>query len=42
MSGKTTHAARLVATMLASGVERILTSNKAHFARFAEVTVETP
>lgn len=39
--GKTTHDARLVATMLANGVTRILTFNGGHFARFAEITVET-
>lgn len=42
VSGKTTHDARLVATMLANGVGRILTFNGAHFARFAEVRVEEP
>lgn len=42
VSGKTTHDARLVATMLANGVGRILTFNGAHFARFAEVTVDVP
>ena len=42
VSGKTTHDARLVATMLANGVTRILTFNGTHFARFAEITVETP
>ena len=42
VSGKTTHDARLVATMLANGVTRVLTFNGAHFARFAEITVEPP
>lgn len=40
--GKTTHDARLVATMLANDVDRILTFNGAHFVRFAEITVEIP
>lgn len=42
VKGKLMHDARLVATMLANDVARILTFNGAHFARFAEITVETP
>lgn len=42
VSGKTTHDARLAATMRANGVDRILTSNARDFARFAEIKVETP
>lgn len=42
VSGKPTHDARLVATMLANGVGRILTFNGADFARYAEISVETP
>lgn len=42
VSGKTTHDARLVATMLANGVDRLLTFNGKDFARFAEIGVEAP
>ena len=40
--GRPTHDARLVATMLANGVTRILTFNGGDFTRFAEITVESP
>ena len=40
--GKPTHDARLVASMLANGVSRVLTFNARDFSRFAEITVETP
>lgn len=42
VSGRPTHDARLVATMLANGVTRVLTFNGKDFARFSEITVETP
>lgn len=42
VSGKTTHDARIVATMRASGVARVLTFNGKDFARSAEIAVETP
>ena len=42
VSGKPAHDARLVAVMLAHGVNRILTHNVADFARYAEITPITP
>lgn len=42
ISGKTTHDARLVAAMVRHRIERLLTFNSAHFARFDEIEVWTP
>ncbi|WP_442484941.1 type II toxin-antitoxin system VapC family toxin [Aeoliella sp. SH292] len=42
ISGKTTHDARLVAAMVRHRMERLLTFNSAHFARFDEIQVWTP
>lgn len=42
VSGKATHDARIVATLLDNGVRRILTFNGKDFAWFAEIKVETP
>lgn len=42
ISGKTTHDARLVAAMVRHRIERLLTFNATHFARFDEIEVWTP
>jgi predicted nucleic acid-binding protein len=42
VKGKTAHDARLVAAMRRHGVNRLLTFNASHFARFAGITVLTP
>jgi predicted nucleic acid-binding protein len=42
ISGKTTHDARLVAAMVRHRIDRLLTFNAAHFARFDEIEVWTP
>jgi predicted nucleic acid-binding protein len=41
-NGKAVHDARLVAVMLSHGVNHILTTNVAHFRRFAEIIVVAP
>lgn len=40
--GKSGHDARLVATMFAYGIDRLLTFNKADFARYQQITVFSP
>lgn len=40
--GKSAHDARLVAAMLVHGVDRLLTFNKADFARYASIVVISP
>lgn len=40
--GRPSHDARLVAVADAHGIERILTLNSGHFARFSHLKVETP
>ena len=42
VKGKTAHDARLVAAMQRHGLDRLLTFNASHFARFHAVTVLTP
>lgn len=42
VSGKTTHDAHLVASMLSHNVTHLLTFNAKHFQRFQEITVLTP
>jgi predicted nucleic acid-binding protein len=42
VSGKSSHDARLAATMLANGVGRILTYNGSDFKRFPGITVLDP
>jgi predicted nucleic acid-binding protein len=40
--GRQVYDSRLVAVMLAHGVDHLLTLNPAHFRRFTEITVHTP
>ena len=42
VSGKETHDARLVAAMLVHGIKRILTFDRADFARYREIEVVHP
>lgn len=40
--GKNAHDARLVAAMIVHGIDRLLTFNKADFARYQQITVISP
>jgi len=42
VKGKLAHDARLVAAMLRHGISKLLTYNKADFARFIEIEVVSP
>jgi predicted nucleic acid-binding protein len=42
VKGKPAHDARLVAAMRRHGLDRLLTFNASHFARFTEITVLSP